>query len=197
MVFGGEEARVAGLEEAFTVENDAGALAGGAHEATEGLVHARDTGNLIHAAEGLLAGETGAGGFVEAGALEGVDLGERGADDHGVRDAATECVDAFGETGTEHEEKRIGEGEGFVDPGRLRGEVAELGLDGDAERKAFGDQACDRVGVSVGREEDGDARCSGGVEVGDGDCSVELRAAGLEEAGAQASRTQTASKRLS
>ena len=68
LVFGGEEARVAGLEEALAVENDAGALARGAHEATEGLVHARDTGNLIHAAEGLLAGETGAGGFVEAGA---------------------------------------------------------------------------------------------------------------------------------
>ena len=150
------------------MENDAGALARGAHEATEGLVHARDTGNLIHAAEGLLAGETGAGGFVEAGALEGVDLGERGADDHGVRDAATECVDAFGETGTEHEEKRIGEGEGFVDPGSLRGEVAELGLDGDAERKACGEKARDRFGVSVGREENGDARCRRGVEGGDG-----------------------------
>jgi hypothetical protein len=85
-----------------------------------------------------------------------------------VGDAATECVDTFGETGTEHEEKRIGEREGFVDPGRLRGEIAELGLDGDAERKAFGDQACDRIGVSVGREEDCDARCSGGVEGGDG-----------------------------
>ena len=38
-------------------------------------------------------------------------------------DAAAEQIDAFGETGAEDEEERIGEREGFFDPGGLGGEV--------------------------------------------------------------------------
>ena len=50
-----------------------------------------------------------------------------------LRDAATEGVDAFGVTRAEHKEERVGEEERFVDPGGLGGEIAELGLEGDAE----------------------------------------------------------------
>jgi hypothetical protein len=48
-VFGGEETKVAFFGEAAAVEEDFGILAGGADEATEGLVHFLDTGDLVDA----------------------------------------------------------------------------------------------------------------------------------------------------
>ncbi len=48
---------VAEFGEAAAVEEDLGALAGGAHEATERLVHLLHAWNLVDAAEGFFAGD--------------------------------------------------------------------------------------------------------------------------------------------
>jgi hypothetical protein len=109
LVVAGEKLGVADFGEAAAVEEDAGALAGGADETAEGLVYLGHAGDLINAAEGGLAAEVAE--LCDAGALDGVYFGEGGADDHGVGHAAAEQVDALGETGTEHEKERIGEGE--------------------------------------------------------------------------------------
>lgn len=161
-VVGGEEVEVGGFEEAAAVEEDAGALAGGADEAAEALVYFGHARELIDATDGGVAAEGGE--FGEAGALDGVYLGEGGADDHGVRDAAAEGVDAFGEAGAEDEKEGVGGGEGSFDPGGLGGEVADAGLLGDADvRGDLGEFAGDGVGVGVAGEEDRHA-ARGGVE---------------------------------
>ena len=113
------------------MQEDASALAGGAHEAAEGLVNFGHAGNLVDAAKCGFPSELGV--FREAGALDGVNLGERWAYDHGVAHAAAEQIDAFGKTGAEDQKQRIGEREGFLDPGGLSGEVGEAWLERDAE----------------------------------------------------------------
>ena len=51
----------------------------------------------------------------------------------------------------------VGEGEGLVDPGGLRGKIGETRLKRDAEvRVALSEDVGDRFGVSVAGEEDGD-----------------------------------------
>jgi hypothetical protein len=121
LVVAGEELGVAELGEAAAVEEDAGALAGGAHEAAEGLVYLGHAGNLVNTAEGGFAPEVAL--FGDAGALDGVHLGESGADDHSVGDPAAKEIDALGKTGTQDEKERVGEDEGFFDPRGLGGEV--------------------------------------------------------------------------
>ena len=120
---------------------------------------------------GLFAGKGSGGalGGIEAGALHGVDIRQRGTDDHGVGDASAEEVDAFGEAAAEDESNDIGKGEGLLDPGGLGCEVGKAGLEGDAE---VGGGAVELAGeafsVGVAGEKDGDGTAGGGVEGGDG-----------------------------
>ncbi len=101
--------------------------------------------------------------------MHGVDLGQGGADDYRVADASAEHIDTFGEAAAEHEEESVGEGERFIDPGGLGGEVALAGLDRGADGRMIGAKgALDRLGVGVAGEEDGDRAMSGGMEGGDG-----------------------------
>jgi hypothetical protein len=74
-----------------------GGHSSGAHEAAEGLVNFGHAGNLVDAAKCGFTSKVGV--FREAGALDGVNLGERWAYDHGVAHAAAEQIDAFGKTG--------------------------------------------------------------------------------------------------
>ena len=151
------------------MEEDAGALAGGAHEAAEGLVHLGHAGNLVNTAESCFAPEVAQ--FGDTRALDGVHLGKSGADDHGVGDAAAEQVDALGKTGAKDEKERVGEDEGFLDPRGLGGEVGQPRLEGNADAGVVAvDLAGDDLGVGVGRKENRDG---GGGRVGRGGLSVE------------------------
>lgn len=97
LVFGGEFPGVGWLCEAFSVEQDTGALAWCADESAEGLMDAAHGGEDVDVAEGFFAG----GGWmgVYPGLLDSVDFGQGGADDHGGVDASAELVDAFGVAG--------------------------------------------------------------------------------------------------
>ena len=78
-------------------------------ETTKGLVDLGHARNLVDPAKGCFAAEPGTRGFGKSSALHGVNLGQRGADHHGMRDTSAEQVDALGETGAEHQEERITE----------------------------------------------------------------------------------------
>jgi hypothetical protein len=106
LVVAGEELSVAEFGEAAAVEEDAGALAGSPDETAERLVHFGHAGDLIDPAKGGLTAEIGE--FGDAGALDGVDLGERGADHHRVGNTTAEQIDALGKAGAEHEEEGVG-----------------------------------------------------------------------------------------
>ena len=73
LVVAGEKLGVADFGEAAAVEEDAGALAGRAHETAKGLVDLGHAGNLVNAAEGGLAAEVAE--FGDTRALDGVLLG--------------------------------------------------------------------------------------------------------------------------
>ena len=144
------------------MQDDLGALAGGAHEATEGLIHFLDTGDLINALKGGFARV--AGKRVQAGFLDGVDLGQGGADDHGVADASAQRVDTFGKTAAEHQKERVGENEGFVHPGGLRGEIGEPGLERDAQVwVTLAESGLNGFSVGVAGEKDGHRAPRGGM----------------------------------
>ena len=126
-------------------------------------------GHEVGAAEGLgLADGAGEGGL--AGALEGVDLGQGGADDHGVGDATAQVVDALGEAAAEHKNQDVCEGELLVDPGGLRGEIDGAGLEGATQAGVVGvEPGDDFFGVGVAGEKDRDGRVRrGGAQGGDG-----------------------------
>jgi len=103
-----------------------GVLARRAHQPAERLVDLLQTRNLVDTAEGRLAAEIRE--RIHPGLLHGIDLRQGGSDDHGVGHTAAEQIDALGKTAAEHEEKRVGEHQAFLDPGGLRGEIGQLGL---------------------------------------------------------------------
>ena len=162
-------------------------LAGGAGEATEGLVYFLQAGDEVGAAEGFgVVGGAGEHGL--AGALEGVDLGQGGADDEGVGDSAAQVVDAFGEAAAEDEGDDVGEGELLVDPGGLAGEIDGAGLEGAAQAGVgVVEDAEDFFGVGVAGEKRDDGRGGGGLaEGGEGGGGGRVVALALAETGVHA-----------
>ncbi len=167
LVVGVEEVGIRFVGEALAVEENSGAVAGGADEAAEGLVDALHGGDLVNRVEGFVAGELAE--FSHAGVLEGVDFGEGRADDHGVGDAAAEEIDAFGVAAAEDQEEGVGEDEVFFHEGGLLREFESAFLDRDADgREIFFHAAADFFGVAVGGEEDGDGGGRVGREFVDG-----------------------------
>lgn len=155
LVVGREQGGVACFAESAAVEQDAGSLTGSSYQTSQSLVYLLHAGDLIDLSKsGVLALGLQ---DVHARALHGVDLWKRGSDDHGVRHAAAEQVDALREAGTQHEKEGVRKQEGFLNPGGLFSQILPARLQGNADRSAWAaEQFGNRLRIAVAREEDDD-----------------------------------------
>src|SRR5688500_1667199 len=101
LVFRSEQGGVRDFEKTAAMQHDPRTLARGAHQPPERLVHLGHARDLVDATKGSVARQSGERGLSETAALHGVHFRKSGADDHCMRHATAQDIDAFREAGTE------------------------------------------------------------------------------------------------